>query len=112
MANVEISHIGVPERMELEQNVQKFLEKFEKRWKIASIKIDVDVQKKDGRRKYSMHAKIIASDEVFFAKDSGWDIPSTVGLLFERLSKEIGKKLKKERQVKISTSRKLLSKEL
>ncbi|MEM5853081.1 MAG: HPF/RaiA family ribosome-associated protein [Candidatus Aenigmatarchaeota archaeon] len=92
---VEISHAEVPEKFEIEEEVKKFLEKFGKRWKITRFKLDVDVHSPAGRKKYSMHAKVFASDKIFFANASGWDIPTTLDLLFERLSKRIGKNLKR-----------------
>ena len=95
-----------------QEEVQKFLEKFKERWKISEFKLDVDTYSPEGRKKNSMHTRVTASDKLFVAKASGWDIPSTLRILFEKLSKEIGKKLKKERIEKISTSRKLLFKRL
>ncbi len=106
---VEISHADMPERMEIEDAVQKFLQKFGQRWKIAKFKLDVDAYAKDGRKKYSMHAHVIAADKTYIAKSHNWDIPSTLSELFEKLGKEIGKEQKKERQQNISTRRKLLS---
>jgi ribosome-associated translation inhibitor RaiA len=111
MANVEISHAEIPEKFEIEEEVKRFLEKFEERWKIASFKLDVDTYSPGGRKKYSMHARVKASDVLFVAKASGWDIPSTVKLLFERLGKKIGKSLKKKKREKIEISRKLKMKE-
>jgi ribosome-associated translation inhibitor RaiA len=97
---VEISNIGIPEKLEIEEEVKKFLEKFQKRWEISELKIDVDVHSPKGRKKYSMHAKALASDILFTAKASSWDVPSTLKLLFERLSKKIGKELKRKKKPK------------
>jgi len=44
------------------------------------------------------------------AESSSWDVPSTLNSLLKKLEREIGKKLKRERQEKISTSRKILMK--
>jgi len=105
---VEISHADLPEKLEIQEGIQNFLEKFKERWKISKFKLDVGIYSPKERKKYSMHAKVIASDKLFLAKASGWDIPSTLSMLFEKLGKEIGKKLKKDRIERISTSRKLL----
>jgi ribosome-associated translation inhibitor RaiA len=99
-ARIEISNIGIPERLEIEEDVKKFLDKFQKRWKISKLKIDVDVHSPGGRLKYSMHAKAIASDILFISDASGWDVPSTLKLLFEKLSKKIGKELKRKKEHK------------
>ncbi|MCS7106422.1 MAG: hypothetical protein NZ942_03835 [Candidatus Aenigmarchaeota archaeon] len=112
MATIEISHAILPEKLEIKEEVEKFLEKFEKRWKISSLKIDVRTYSREGRKKYSFHAKIVASDKIFIAKASSWDITSTLSILFKKLEREIGKKLKKERLKKISTARKILMKTL
>lgn len=112
MVIVEISHVKLPEKLEIQEEIQKFLDKFQERWKITNLKVYVDIHSEKGRKKYSIHAKIIASDNLFNVKASSWDIPSTMSILFEKLSKTIGKKLKKKRLQKISTSRKLLLKEL
>lgn len=109
MVLVEISHADMPEKMEIEEGVRKFLGKFEKRWKITKFKLDVDSYAKDGRKKYSMHAHVIAEDRTYIAKVHSWDMPSTLGELFEKLGKEIGKEQKKERQQKIYKKRKFLS---
>ncbi|MEM5794100.1 MAG: hypothetical protein QXS48_02405 [Candidatus Aenigmatarchaeota archaeon] len=112
MATVEISHAILPEKLEIQEEVKKFLEKFEERWKISSFKLDVRTYSPGGRKKYSFHAKVVASDKVFIAKASSWDIPSTLSILLKKLEREIGKKLKKERLKKISTARKILMKSL
>lgn len=98
---VEISHAEIPEKLEIEEEVRKFLEKFEKRWEIKKFKIDVDVHSPAGRKKYSMHAHVIASDRLFLAHASGWDVPSTLDMLFERLEKKIGKTLKRLKTKKV-----------
>lgn len=110
MAVIEISHAILPEKLEIQEEVKKFLEKFEERWKISSFKIVVKVYSPKGRKKYSFHARVVASSKVFLAEASSWDVPSTLSILLKKLEKEIGKKLKKERQEKISTSRKILMK--
>ncbi|MEM5772644.1 MAG: hypothetical protein QXL86_00210 [Candidatus Aenigmatarchaeota archaeon] len=107
MAQVEISHAPIPEKFEIEEEVGKFLEKNEKIWNITSFKLDVDVHSPEGRKKYSLHAQVKASDEIFVAQASGWDVPSALKLLFERLGKKIGKSLKKKKEEKIEISRKL-----
>ncbi|MEM5829589.1 MAG: hypothetical protein QW040_02725 [Candidatus Aenigmatarchaeota archaeon] len=107
MVQVEISHAPIPEKFEIEEEVSKFLKKFEKIWKITSLKLDVDVHSPAGRKKYSFHAKVKASDKIFVAKAYGWDIPSALKLLFERLGKKIGKSLKKEKKKGIEISRKM-----
>jgi ribosome-associated translation inhibitor RaiA len=110
MAEVEISHADLPEKLEIQEGIQKFLEKFEERWKISSFKLTVRTYSPGGRKKYSFHAKVIASSKNFTAKASSWDVPSTLNSLLKKLEREIGKKLKRERQEKISTSRKILMK--
>jgi len=94
-ASVEISHAEVPEKSEIEEEVQEFLGKFEERWKISEFKLDVDIHDAKGRKKYSIHAKVIASDILFTVKANSWGIPSTLKILFEKLEKMIGKKLKR-----------------
>lgn len=94
---VEISHVEVPEKIEIQEEVQEFLEKFQERWEISEFKLDVDTHSPKGRKKYSMHAKVIASDILFTAKASSWDIPSTLNILFEKLERMIGKKLKRKK---------------
>ncbi|MEM7825442.1 MAG: HPF/RaiA family ribosome-associated protein [Candidatus Aenigmatarchaeota archaeon] len=110
MANVEISHTIFPEKLEIQEEIKKFLEKFEGRWKISSFRVVVKTYSQKGRKKYSFHAKVIASDKIFIAKASSWDIPSTISILLKKLEREIGKKLKRERQEKILMSRKILMK--
>lgn len=95
---VEISNVEMPEKLEIEEEVQKFLEKFGERWNITKFKINVDVHSPAGRKKYSMHAKVIAEDKLFIARASSWDVPTTLDLLFERLSKRIGKSLKRMKE--------------
>jgi hypothetical protein len=107
MADVEISHAEIPEKLEIEEEVGKFLEKYEKIWGITSFKLDVDTYSPGGRKKYSMHARVKASDILFTAKAFGWDVPSTLKLLFERLGKKIGKSLKRKKEEKIEVLRKL-----
>ncbi|MEM5879401.1 MAG: HPF/RaiA family ribosome-associated protein [Candidatus Aenigmatarchaeota archaeon] len=107
MAQVEISHAPIPEKFEIEEEVGKFLEKFEKIWNIQNFRLDVDVHSPEGRKKYSFHAKVKASDEIFVVQASGWDVPSALNLLFDRLGKKIGKILKKKKEEKIEVSRKL-----
>jgi ribosome-associated translation inhibitor RaiA len=94
----EISHANFPEKLEIQEEVQKFLNKFQVMWKISKFKLHIDTYSAKGRKKYSMHAKVIASDILFNAKASSWNIPSTLDILFERLSKMIGKELKKLHQ--------------
>lgn len=94
---VEISHAEKPEELEIKEEIQKFLEKFQERWKVSKFKLDVDTHSPKGRKKYSMHSRVIASDILFTAKASGWDIPSTLNLLLEKLEKMIGKKLKRKK---------------
>jgi len=96
-ALVEISHAEVPEKSEIEEEVKEFLGKFQERWKISEFKLDVDIHDAKGRKKYSMHAKVIASDILFTAKTSSWGIPSTLKILFEKLEKMIGKELKRKK---------------
>lgn len=110
MVTVEISNAELPEKFEIQEELQKFLDKFQERWKITSFKVYVDTHSEKGRKKYSMHVKVVASDRLFVVKAYGWDIPSTLSKLFEKLSKIIGKELKKKRQTEVSTSRKLLIK--
>ncbi len=110
MAVFEISHAVLPEKLEIQEEVKKFLEKFEERWKISSFRLVVKLYSPGGRKKYSLHAKVIASDKTFIARASSWDIPSTISILLKKLEREIGKELKKERLEKISTSRKILIK--
>ena len=107
---VEISNIDMPEKLEIQEGIKKFLEKYQDRWEISSFRIHVDTYGQEGRKKYSFHAKVTASGELFMAKAVSWDIGSTLSTLFEKLGKEIGKNLKKERMEKISTSRKLFKK--
>lgn len=104
---VEISHAKVPEKLEIQENIQKFLDKFQDRWNISKFKLDVDTHSPGGRLKYSMHARVIASETIFNFKAIGWDIPSTLSSLFEKIGKTIGKELKKERTEKITASRKI-----
>ena len=92
---IEISHAHLPEKLEIQEEIQKFLEKFRERWKISSFKLDVKTYSPEGRKKYSMHAKVVASDVLFTAKASGWDIPSALSLLLEKLEKMISKKIEK-----------------
>ncbi|MEM7826349.1 MAG: hypothetical protein QW451_01825 [Candidatus Aenigmatarchaeota archaeon] len=105
MAIVEISNIGLPEKLEIQEEVEKFLQKFGKRWNISKFKIDVDVHSPEGRKKYSMHAKVVASDFLFTAKAVGWDVPSTLDDLFEKLGRKIGKSLKRKKKEKIVKAR-------
>lgn len=107
MADVEISNAPIPEKFEIEEEVSKFLQKFEKVWNITKLKVDVDVYSPSGRKKYSLHAKVKARDKIFVAKADGWDVPSALKLLLDRLGKKIGKGLKKERKKKIEISRKM-----
>jgi ribosome-associated translation inhibitor RaiA len=107
---IEISHAPIPEKLEIQEEIKKFLDKFQDRWKISRIRLNVDVHSPGGRLKYSIHAKMIASDILFNVRASGWDVPSTLNILFEKLSKMVGKELKKRRMEKISISRKILSK--
>ncbi len=109
MVEVEISHAEMPEKLEIQEGIQKFLEKYEERWKISSFRLTVKVYSREGRKKYSFHAKVTASSQNFIAKASSWDVPSTLNSLFEKLEREIGKKLKRNRQEKILTSRKIKS---
>ena len=95
-AVVEISNASFPEKLEIQEEVKKFLDKFQKIWGISRLKIHVDTYSPKGRKKYSMHAQAIASDILFNVESSDWDVPSTLNLLFERLSKRIGKELKKK----------------
>lgn len=104
---VEISHVKIPEKLEIQEEIQKFLNKFQTRWNISKFKLDVDTHSPGGRLKYSMHARVIASETMFNIKASGWDIPSTLDILFKKMGKTIGKELKKERTRKISISRKI-----
>jgi ribosome-associated translation inhibitor RaiA len=110
VVDVEISRAEIPEKLEIEEEVRKFLEKFKERWDITSFRLDVDTYSPGGRKKYSMHAKVKTSDVLFIVKASGWDVPSTLKLLFERLEKKIGKKLKKKKEEKIEIPRKLMMK--
>lgn len=103
---VEISNVELPEKLEIQEEVQKFLEKFSERWKISKFKLDVDVHSPEGRKKYSFHAKVIASDKVFTIKAVGWDVPSTMKDLLDKLGRKIGKSLKKEKKEKIAKGRK------
>lgn len=107
MAIVEISNAPIPEKFEIEEEVNKFLKKFEKIWDITSFKLDVDVYSPAGRKKYSLHAKVKARDKIFIAQASGWDVPSVIKLLLDRLGRKIGKSLKKERKEEIEISRKI-----
>ncbi|MEM5766551.1 MAG: hypothetical protein QW423_02885 [Candidatus Aenigmatarchaeota archaeon] len=107
MVHVEISHAPIPEKFEIEEEVDKFLKKFERIWDIKSFKLNVDVYSPAGRKKYSIHAKVRASGKIFVLKASGWDVPSTIKLLFERIGKKIGKSLKKEKEKKVKISRKV-----
>jgi len=94
---IEISRVEIPEKREIEEEIQKFLDRFQERWKISEFKLDVDTYSPKGRKKYSMHAKVTASDMLFVAKASGWNVPSTLAMLLERLEKMIGKKLKRKK---------------
>lgn len=107
---IDISHADMPEKLEIQEGVQKWLKKFMERWKISSFRVYVKTYGQGNRKKYSIHAKVTASSELFMAEAVSWDIPSTLSMLFEKLGKEIGKKLKEEREVKISTYRKLVKK--
>ena len=96
-----IQYIGLKDLDEQEQAIVKEIiggnyEKIHRQIKnITNLVVDINVyEKREAAKKYSVHLKVEAPTRIFTAQSVDWDLRRALHALIEKITFEIGHKLK------------------
>lgn len=90
---VQVSHYSnIAEKMEIEEEVQKFLEYLWRRFEdVSYFYIYMDKHKEKGRSKYSLRARIMTSKGLIIAKSFDWSLINSLKKLFKLIKRSCEK---------------------
>jgi len=93
-------------KVKVNEMVENTVRKIVKFLKVNYVTIHVEIHKKEGRRrKYSVQGRFVTDKGNFYASDYEWEPTKAMKLFLEKIEREIDRRVGKERDAKIFSSR-------
>ena len=91
-----VDELNEDEKTTLNKLAPEYYEKIQRALKnITSLQVDIKLYKKlGGKRKYDVHAKVVAPTRLFSTSYADWDFARTLHKVFKKMEREILHRLK------------------